>query len=641
MSNPLVAQKQDSTTWHSGINILDDAAGVYDGVQSGSWIEGGISAIGAGMDLLTMAMNPVGTLISYGLNWLIEHVKPLKDALDHLAGDADQIAAYSQTWKNVAQAVQGAGKELAATVEKDTANWTGPAADTYRANLKNKINHINAASTCAETISVVVQIVGVITGAVRGLVRDMVTQAIGDFIQDALEEVFSLGLGTPVVVAQVVEQVSAWMEKIGATIKKLINSVEKLRPMMSKLEEIFAAIKKVMNTLHGHGGEEPHLPGESTHASSAHDTPTTHNGDPSTSPAHDTSTPTDTVDGRPGSSTPDSEGKPLRDQADDPHQAGRDPAAKSECGDPVDPATGEMFTVQTDLELPGTLPLVLTRGHTSSYRSGRLFGRSWASTLDQRVEVTGERVYYAAPDGVILTYPLPPAPDVSVMPISGARWPLERTPVGGYTITRPQEGIRLHFAGDGPVLPISATTDRNGNRIDFDYDSGELIGLRHSGGYQVRVTMSEGLVSALVLVNPDGPDVLIKSYSYDDAGRLIGVVNSSGRATRLDYDPAGRIVRWEDRNGEWYAYEYDSAGRVVRTTGSGRLSRRNVRLRGGSVHHAIHELAGPHHDLRVRLRRRPRPRNGSARQRRAPGMERVPSDRATHGRTRPDRADRL
>ncbi|WP_245617251.1 WXG100 family type VII secretion target [Amycolatopsis taiwanensis] len=132
-----------------------------------------------------MAMNPVGTLISYGLNWLIEHVKPLKDALDHLAGDADQIAAYSQTWKNVAQAVQGAGKELAATVEKDTANWTGPAADTYRANLKNKINHINAASTCAETISTVVEIVGVITGAVRGLVRDMVTQAIGDFIQDA------------------------------------------------------------------------------------------------------------------------------------------------------------------------------------------------------------------------------------------------------------------------------------------------------------------------------------------------------------------------------------------------------------------------------------------------------------------------
>jgi uncharacterized protein YukE len=131
----------------------------------------------------------------------------LQDALNQLAGDADQIAAYSNTWKNVGVAVQKAAKDLADTVNKDTANWTGEAADTYRANIKNKIDHINAAATCANTIGTVVQIVGVITGAVRGLVRDMVTQAVGDFIQDALEEVCSLGLGTPVVVAQVVEQV--------------------------------------------------------------------------------------------------------------------------------------------------------------------------------------------------------------------------------------------------------------------------------------------------------------------------------------------------------------------------------------------------------------------------------------------------
>ncbi|ADJ47307.1 hypothetical protein AMES_5482 [Amycolatopsis mediterranei S699] len=271
MSNPLLAQKQDSTTWHSGVNVLDDAAGVYDGVSSGSWIEGGIAALGTGLDLLTMAMNPVGTLISYGLNWLIEHVKPLQDALNLLAGDADQIAAYSGTWRNIATAVRKAAGDLAATAAKDTANWAGQAADTYRAALRNKIDHLGAAATCAETIGTVVQIVGVLTGAVRAMVRDMVTQAVGDFIQDALEEVCSLGLGTPVVVAQVVEQVSAWLEKIGALIKKLVNSVEKLRPMMSKLEEIFGSIKKVMAELHGRPGESgPHAPEEgATHASSA------------------------------------------------------------------------------------------------------------------------------------------------------------------------------------------------------------------------------------------------------------------------------------------------------------------------------------------------------------------------------------
>ncbi len=290
MSNPLVAEKHDSTTWHTGLTLIDDASSVYSGIESGSWIEGGIGALGAGLDLLTMAMNPVGTLISYGLNWLIEHVKPLQDALNHLAGDADQIAAYAQTWKNVGAAVAKAAGDLNVSVIQDTANWTGAAADTYRANIIDKVHHLDAATKCANAIGTVVQVVGVITGAVRALVRDMVTQAIGDFIQDALEEVFSLGLGTPVVVAQVVTQVAQWMEKISATIKKLINSVKALRPLMSKLEEIFAAVKKAMNALHGHLNEEPHVRNaDGTHVSAADDVPKGHEagpGDHGTTPQH-------------------------------------------------------------------------------------------------------------------------------------------------------------------------------------------------------------------------------------------------------------------------------------------------------------------------------------------------------------------
>ncbi|WAL67781.1 DUF6531 domain-containing protein [Amycolatopsis cynarae] len=559
MSNPLVAQKQDSTTWHSGINVLDDAAGVYQGVQSGSWIEGGIAALGTGMDLLTMAMNPVGTLISYGLNWLIEHVKPLKDALDQLAGDADQIAAYSQTWKNVAQAVQQAGKDLAATVEKDTANWSGQAADTYRANLKNKIGHINAASTCAETIAIVVQIVGVITGAVRGIVRDMVTQAIGDFIQDALEEVCSLGLGTPVVVAQVVEQVSAWMEKIGAVIKKLINSVEKLRPMMSKLEEIFAAIKKVMSALHGRPGEaEPHLPGESTHASSAHDTPA--------SPNPETPLGSHTTDGTTPSGTEPSSGG-IKDNIGEPRDNAV-PADQLKCAqDPVDVASGRMVMAQTDVQLLGVLPVVLRRVHLSSYRAGRCFGPSWASTFDQRLEIEDETVYLAADDGTLQSFPNP-APGFTSLPDEGPRRLLERAEDGGYRLTDFEQRVMLCFEPDGPVRRLASITDRNGNRVEFQYTgSGAPTEIRHSSGYRIRVECDGDLVSALHLCDSgDGDDLLLIWYRYQN-GRLTEVVNSSGRPLRFDYDPTGRVTGWTDRNGGWYRYFYDGAGRVVRTEG--------------------------------------------------------------------------
>ncbi|MGW1281892.1 DUF6531 domain-containing protein, partial [Streptomyces tsukubensis] len=62
------------------------------------------------------------------------------------------------------------------------------------------------------------------------------------------------------------------------------------------------------------------------------------------------------------------------------------PAQRTCATDPVDIATGEMLLPQTDLSLPGTLPLVLRRVHLSGYRYGHWFGRSWASTLDERIE---------------------------------------------------------------------------------------------------------------------------------------------------------------------------------------------------------------------------------------------------------------
>ncbi|MBB1157079.1 MULTISPECIES: DUF6531 domain-containing protein [Amycolatopsis] len=578
MSNPLVAQRQDSTTWHSGINVLDDAAGVYDGVQSGSWIEGGIAALGTGLDMLTIAMNPVGTLISYGLNWLIEHVKPLQDALNQLAGDGDQISAYSQTWKNVGQATQQAAKDLAATVQKDTANWKGAAADAYRANIGKKIDHINAAATCANTISTVVEVVGVITAAVRCLVRDMITQAVGDFIQDALEEVCSLGLGTPVVVAQVVEQVSAWLEKIGALIKKLINSVEKLRPLMSKLEEIFASIKKVLAELHGGRGEA----GDATHVSSAEDphtsphgkepgadgTQAAHADDPAAAPDGHTSP----SEARPGN--PDGEGSVHENG--EPRKDGRSNDGKCEGGDPIDLATGDMLMVQTDVELPGALPLVVTRAHLSSYRAGRFFGPSWASTLDERLESDGTRIWYAAPDGVLLAYPVPPEDGSPVLPEEGARWPLARTPDGGYAITCPELRRTLSFspshqAGAITVLPLASIADRNGDRIDVDRDeNGVPTLLRHSGGYRIAVDSGNGLVTGLRLLGPDaGAGIDLVRYRYDDAGRLAEILNSSGLPVRFEYDSHGRVVKWTDRNDRWYAYVFDELGRCVRTDGTG------------------------------------------------------------------------
>ncbi|HEY9392173.1 MAG TPA: DUF6531 domain-containing protein [Mycobacteriales bacterium] len=240
------------------------------------------------------------------------------------------------------------------------------------------------------------------------------------------------------------------------------------------------------------------------------------------------------------------------------------------CGDPVDVATGEVVTRQVDVDLAGLLPLVLTRTHTSSYRRGRHFGRSWSSTLDQRLEVDAAGVCFLADEAMVLYYPRPDHGE-QALPERGPRWALTATGDGGYAVTQPERGCTLWFAslGEGMARPLVSVRDRNDNRIDIDRDpAGTPTLVRHSGGYQVAVLTANGLVTELRLLATGVPDgVPLVRFGYDAEARLVEVTNSSGLPMVFDYDADGRMTGWQDRNGVWYRYTYDDRGRCVRTAG--------------------------------------------------------------------------
>ncbi|MEU6772070.1 DUF6531 domain-containing protein [Streptomyces sp. NPDC046759] len=255
-------------------------------------------------------------------------------------------------------------------------------------------------------------------------------------------------------------------------------------------------------------------------------------------------------------------------------------------GEPIDVATGAMLMTQTDLALPGSLPLQFTRTHLSSYRGGVCFGPTWISTLDECLQIDGEGVVFAAADGMRLVYPVP-EPGVPTMPVKGARWPLEwdGKPDGAMTVTDPSTGVTRTFAAPVPAptfgvfhLALDSWTDRNGNRIDVERDDeGIPFGIRHSGGYYVAVDTQGPRITALRLLDEPpsryrpgaalDEGTVVMRYGYDSSGNLTEVINSSGEPLRFAYDGDGRVTRWTDRIGTWFSYVYDDRGRVVRTEG--------------------------------------------------------------------------
>ncbi|OON75601.1 DUF6531 domain-containing protein [Streptomyces tsukubensis] len=252
--------------------------------------------------------------------------------------------------------------------------------------------------------------------------------------------------------------------------------------------------------------------------------------------------------------------------------------------DPIDVATGDMLLPQTDIQLPGTLPLVLERTHLSSYRWGGWFGPSWASTLDQRLQIDEGGIIYAAPDGARLTYPLPaPEGNDPAYPELGPRLPLtwDSEVDGALRLTDPDTGHAYVFHSPCPAdddeavdLPLQAIVDRNGQRITVRYTvDGAPVEVTHSGGYRIALDHHSDLprISALRLLDPEQPDdrgTVLVSYGYSDEGHLTEVTNSPGLPMRFTYDAVGRITQWTDRNDTSYAYTYDEQGRVVRTEGS-------------------------------------------------------------------------
>ncbi|WP_433868905.1 WXG100 family type VII secretion target [Saccharopolyspora sp. CA-218241] len=255
MTNPLVAEREDSTQSFSGVPILESVNETQKAIESGDWASGVMGAVGTGLDALGMALDPFGAILSAGVGWLMEHVGPLSDALDSLTGDPDQIEAHSKTWKNISTELGAVNTEMTALVESDTAGWIGAAGDAYRARSEDTTALIAAAQQAADGASSGIATAGEVVAGVRTLVRDIIAELVGSLISWALQVLATLGLAMAWVVPQVVAAVAKVAAQIADITTKLIKAMKALAPLLKKLGGSFGDAKKHLDEIKADGGK--------------------------------------------------------------------------------------------------------------------------------------------------------------------------------------------------------------------------------------------------------------------------------------------------------------------------------------------------------------------------------------------------
>ncbi|WP_037342902.1 RHS repeat-associated core domain-containing protein [Amycolatopsis sp. MJM2582] len=591
MSNPLIAPTQDSTKWFTGVSLLETADGLKTAIESGDWAGVAMGAVGTALDALSMALDPFGAILAAGVSWLMEHVGPLKDALDALAGNADEVQAQAQTWANVAKELGEVSEELTVLVKKDIESWKGEAADAYRKQATDTATVIQSAQKGSEGASSGVKTAGEVVAAVRTLVRDIIAELIGHLISWALQVVFTLGIGLTWVVPQVVAAVAKTAAKITGLTTKLVKALKALVPLLKKAGDLFDDAAKALKNLKGGKVTPSGKPKDLDTKPKGPPKDKDKGGDDSTTPSGDHSSPKN--DPPKNDPPPKSDPPPKNDPPDNSrgldgsHGDGstttsgakggggkrdrtetNEPGCKEGSGDPIDVQSGDVLVTESDLVVPGPLGQLVVRNHVSSYRGGRWFGPSWATLVDERLTVANGTVTYYSADAMILRFPVP-APGTEATAVHGPPRRL-RGEGAEYFLTDPGRGTERRFVpaeGDPGLFLLKEIRTEEHAYVELEHDDdGAPARLRHFGGAWIAFDVSDGRIRAIRALG-EATEVPVARYDYDTRGHLSVRTNSSPHPARYSHDAEGRITGWTDHSGAWYRYVYDEHGRCVRGVG--------------------------------------------------------------------------
>ncbi|ADD45289.1 hypothetical protein [Stackebrandtia nassauensis] len=237
MNDSLVAPVEESTTATSGLWLVEDTQTLIDAIESGSWVDGTIGGITVGLDALSVAMDPLGALASMAIGWLIEHVKPLRDALEEVTGDADKVNSYAKTWENVSTKLLDAGTKLQTAAHKDLETWQSPAANAYSIHADYTTNAVGGIGALAEVMSAATAGAGMLVATTRAIVRDLIADCVATLlvrIPEWLAEVgLTLGLGTPWVISQAASLIAKWVGRITNYLNSLVSSISNLQALLA------------------------------------------------------------------------------------------------------------------------------------------------------------------------------------------------------------------------------------------------------------------------------------------------------------------------------------------------------------------------------------------------------------------------
>lgn len=267
--NPLVAKSESSSGFltntgkdgasavdnlpaqTAGSGLFNDVATTVKDFSDGDWANAAMDVATDGLDLLGAAMDPLGTLASAGVGFLIEHISFLKDGLDKLAGNPEAVTAKAQTWQNVAKQLNQTAQTYEQSAAKAGQSYKGGGANAYQATAKSYADSLRGAAGHAQNASTAMQVGAAIVGTERGLIRDMISEFVGGLIVKGLAALAtswcSFGGTIAAFIADSVVEGGILAEKISTRIANIVSKMESLAKNAGKSRAAIEGAAKALD----------------------------------------------------------------------------------------------------------------------------------------------------------------------------------------------------------------------------------------------------------------------------------------------------------------------------------------------------------------------------------------------------------
>lgn len=219
-------------TINSGSAIWDMCTGESTLQEGGAQILS--SVVDLGMQANSLASDPLGTLISWGLDFLVGLIQPLEDALEWVSGSPDQMRDAATIWGRVSEADVKLSEALAETLTP-LAEWTTSDGETAKGRIDDLAASIFGLAKSAGGLESVLSW----AQALAEIIKEAIKWLISELLRFFLIVVF------PKVAAAVATFGASLASAVGLAVAESARVTMRATTFINRVKQAFAVLKDV------------------------------------------------------------------------------------------------------------------------------------------------------------------------------------------------------------------------------------------------------------------------------------------------------------------------------------------------------------------------------------------------------------